>query len=166
MLPFPALNTPCRLFVCITPLQITDTVFPMYKAFIEPDLKAAQLKIHNSFNPFTGVYKYGAGWLVLTRHAVLRGCISPAGSHNTRVYCARLQTPCSCNLPFSNTRTCTHAHARPTPCVQNRLHGCHLHPQGTTGKGNDTAGSGGSAGGELKSGGGGLHVCVGSCVRG
>eukprot|EP00775_Hariotina_reticulata_P011482 gene11482-11626_t len=34
--------------------QITDTVFPMYKAFIEPDLKAAQLKIHNSFNPFTG----------------------------------------------------------------------------------------------------------------
>lgn len=26
----------------------------MYKAFIEPDLKAAQLKIHNSFNPFTG----------------------------------------------------------------------------------------------------------------
>lgn len=34
--------------------QITDTVFPMYKAFIEPDLNAAQLKIHNSFNPFTG----------------------------------------------------------------------------------------------------------------
>jgi hypothetical protein len=28
-------------------LQITDTVYPMYKAFIEPDLKAAQLKIHN-----------------------------------------------------------------------------------------------------------------------
>jgi hypothetical protein len=26
----------------------------MYKAFIEPDLNAAQLKIHNSFNPFTG----------------------------------------------------------------------------------------------------------------
>lgn len=35
-------------------MQITDTVYPMYKAFIEPDLKAAQLKIHNSFNPFTG----------------------------------------------------------------------------------------------------------------
>jgi hypothetical protein len=34
--------------------QITDTVYPMYKAFIEPDLQAAQLKIHNSFNPFTG----------------------------------------------------------------------------------------------------------------
>eukprot|EP00882_Tetradesmus_deserticola_P011951 GHRQ01012648.1.p1 GENE.GHRQ01012648.1~~GHRQ01012648.1.p1 ORF type:complete len:455 (+),score=199.18 GHRQ01012648.1:129-1493(+) len=34
--------------------QITDTVYPMYKAFIEPDLNAAQLKIHNSFNPFTG----------------------------------------------------------------------------------------------------------------
>jgi hypothetical protein len=38
----------------ISLLQITDTVYPMYKAFIEPDLKAAQLKIHNSFNPFTG----------------------------------------------------------------------------------------------------------------
>lgn len=34
--------------------QITDTVFPMYKAFIEPDLRGAQLRIHNSFNPFTG----------------------------------------------------------------------------------------------------------------
>lgn len=35
-------------------LQITDTVYPMYKAFIEPDLQTAQLKIVNSFNPFTG----------------------------------------------------------------------------------------------------------------
>jgi hypothetical protein len=26
----------------------------MYKAFIEPDLQSAQLKIQNSFNPFTG----------------------------------------------------------------------------------------------------------------
>jgi hypothetical protein len=26
----------------------------MYKAFIEPDLKAAQLRIHNPFNPFSG----------------------------------------------------------------------------------------------------------------
>jgi uridine kinase len=26
----------------------------MYKAFIEPDLQTAQLKIYNAFNPFTG----------------------------------------------------------------------------------------------------------------
>lgn len=26
----------------------------MYKAFIEPDLKLAQLRIYNKFNPFTG----------------------------------------------------------------------------------------------------------------
>lgn len=26
----------------------------MYKAFIEPDLKAAHLRIHNRFNPFSG----------------------------------------------------------------------------------------------------------------
>lgn len=26
----------------------------MYKAFIEPDLKAAHLRIYNTFNPFSG----------------------------------------------------------------------------------------------------------------
>ncbi|GBF98882.1 phosphoribulokinase uridine kinase [Raphidocelis subcapitata] len=35
--------------------QITDTVYPMYKAFIEPDLATAQLRIYNSFNPFAGL---------------------------------------------------------------------------------------------------------------
>lgn len=34
--------------------QISDTVYPMYKAFIEPDLKKAQLRIYNTFNPFSG----------------------------------------------------------------------------------------------------------------
>ncbi|PSC70801.1 DNA topoisomerase I [Micractinium conductrix] len=34
--------------------QISDTVYPMYKAFIEPDLKAAHLRIYNTFNPFSG----------------------------------------------------------------------------------------------------------------
>lgn len=36
------------------PPKITDTVYPMYKAFIEPDLRLAQLRIYNSFNPFAG----------------------------------------------------------------------------------------------------------------
>ncbi|CAN8313242.1 unnamed protein product [Cochlearia groenlandica] len=34
--------------------QISETVYPMYKAFIEPDLQTAQIKILNKFNPFTG----------------------------------------------------------------------------------------------------------------
>lgn len=34
--------------------QVSDTVYPMYKAFIEPDLKAAHLRIYNTFNPFSG----------------------------------------------------------------------------------------------------------------
>ncbi|KAF3780795.1 Uridine-cytidine kinase C [Nymphaea thermarum] len=34
--------------------QISETVYPMYKAFIEPDLQAAHIKIINKFNPFTG----------------------------------------------------------------------------------------------------------------
>lgn len=35
-------------------VQISDTVYPMYKAFIEPDLKMAHLRIYNTFNPFSG----------------------------------------------------------------------------------------------------------------
>ncbi|XP_038693341.1 inorganic pyrophosphatase TTM2-like isoform X2 [Tripterygium wilfordii] len=34
--------------------QISETVYPMYKAFIEPDLETAHIKIRNKFNPFTG----------------------------------------------------------------------------------------------------------------
>lgn len=34
--------------------QVTETVYPMYKAFIEPDLQTAHIRIQNSFNPFTG----------------------------------------------------------------------------------------------------------------
>ncbi|KAL3678501.1 hypothetical protein R1sor_021457 [Riccia sorocarpa] len=34
--------------------QISETVYPMYKAFIEPDLQTAQIKIVNKFNPFSG----------------------------------------------------------------------------------------------------------------
>lgn len=34
--------------------QVSDTVYPMYKAFIEPDLKTAHLRIYNPFNPFSG----------------------------------------------------------------------------------------------------------------
>ncbi|KYR01765.1 adenylate cyclase domain-containing protein [Tieghemostelium lacteum] len=35
--------------------QITETVYPMYKAFIEPDLQLAEIKIVNKFNPFSGL---------------------------------------------------------------------------------------------------------------
>ncbi|BBN20315.1 uridine kinase [Marchantia polymorpha subsp. ruderalis] len=34
--------------------QISETVYPMYKAFIEPDLQTAQIRIVNKFNPFSG----------------------------------------------------------------------------------------------------------------
>jgi uridine kinase/adenylate cyclase class IV len=34
--------------------QIGQTVWPMFKAFIEPDLKAAHIRIYNTFNPFSG----------------------------------------------------------------------------------------------------------------
>eukprot|EP00698_Gefionella_okellyi_P020421 TRINITY_DN639_c0_g1_i1.p1 TRINITY_DN639_c0_g1~~TRINITY_DN639_c0_g1_i1.p1 ORF type:complete len:369 (+),score=92.55 TRINITY_DN639_c0_g1_i1:224-1330(+) len=35
--------------------QITETVYPMYKAFIEPDLLTAHIRIANKFNPFTAI---------------------------------------------------------------------------------------------------------------
>jgi len=35
--------------------QITDTVYPMYKAFIEPSLRMADIQIVNTFNPFSGL---------------------------------------------------------------------------------------------------------------
>jgi len=35
--------------------QIADTVFPMYKAFIEPDLTFATIKIKNTYNPFQDI---------------------------------------------------------------------------------------------------------------
>jgi hypothetical protein len=34
--------------------QVSDTVFPMYKAFIEPCLSRAHIRVTNSFNPFAG----------------------------------------------------------------------------------------------------------------
>ncbi|KEH20214.1 phosphoribulokinase/uridine kinase-like protein [Medicago truncatula] len=34
--------------------QISETVYPMYKAYIEPDLQTAHIKINNKFNPFFG----------------------------------------------------------------------------------------------------------------
>lgn len=38
----------------IPEMQISDTVYPMYKAYIEPDLKTAHLRVYNTFNPFSG----------------------------------------------------------------------------------------------------------------
>lgn len=35
--------------------QISETVYPMYKAFIEPDLETAHIRITNNFNPFSGL---------------------------------------------------------------------------------------------------------------
>ncbi|MCO5603725.1 hypothetical protein L7F22_057876 [Adiantum nelumboides] len=35
--------------------QVSETVYPMYKAFIEPDLETAHIKIVNKFNPFSGL---------------------------------------------------------------------------------------------------------------
>jgi CxxC motif-containing protein len=34
--------------------QVSDTVFPMYKAFIEPCLRSAHIRVINNFNPFAG----------------------------------------------------------------------------------------------------------------
>ncbi|KAJ6356989.1 hypothetical protein OIU78_004980 [Salix suchowensis] len=38
-------------------LRISETVYPMYKAFIEPDLQTAHIKIINKFNPLLWIPK-------------------------------------------------------------------------------------------------------------
>ena len=49
-----ALKAVSRAEIAWATVQITDTVYPMYKAYIEPDLNTAHLKIYNNFNPFSG----------------------------------------------------------------------------------------------------------------
>ena len=34
--------------------QISDTVYPMFKIWIEPELKKAHIRVVNTFNPFSG----------------------------------------------------------------------------------------------------------------
>ena len=50
--PCPCTCLPVRLPVCMHPCLCQ--VYPMYKAFIEPDLKMAHIRIVNKFNPFSG----------------------------------------------------------------------------------------------------------------
>lgn len=44
------------------------SVYPMYKTFIEPDLKTAHLRIFNSFNPFSGLLN--ATYILKSAHPV------------------------------------------------------------------------------------------------
>lgn len=45
----------CGKSLILSPQYLgTLQVYPMYKAFIEPDLQTAHIKIINKFNPFTG----------------------------------------------------------------------------------------------------------------
>jgi len=36
-------------------LRVTNVMFPMYKAFIEPDLEAAKIRIHSTYNPMAAM---------------------------------------------------------------------------------------------------------------
>lgn len=42
------------LYISKLLVKLLKQVYPMYKAFIEPDLQTAHIKIINKFNPFTG----------------------------------------------------------------------------------------------------------------
>ena len=37
--------------------QVSETVFPMYKLHVEPDLESASIRVHNTFNPFSAFQK-------------------------------------------------------------------------------------------------------------
>jgi uridine kinase len=37
--------------------QVSETVFPMYKLYVEPDLESAAIRVSNTFNPFSAFQK-------------------------------------------------------------------------------------------------------------
>ena len=68
--------------------QISETVFPMFKAYIEPDLAAAAIRIRNSFNPFGGflssaTYTLKSRAADVDREAVRSVLVRSAGSRAT-----------------------------------------------------------------------------------
>ncbi|EGC33448.1 uridine kinase [Dictyostelium purpureum] len=87
--------------------QITDTVYPMYKAFIEPDLQLAEIQIVNKFNPFGGllnpiyILKSLKNVTVEQIHSVLNK--STIQQHTARYYDIYLIPP---NTTFSQTSSC------------------------------------------------------------
>ena len=76
--------------------QITETVHPMFRVFIEPDLQTAHLRIVNAFNPFAGfaaptyVLKADAASAGLTPAAAAAalgaGCTSEEEQETTDIY--------------------------------------------------------------------------------
>jgi uridine kinase/adenylate cyclase class IV len=68
--------------------QISETVFPMFKAYVEPDLAAAAIRIRNSFNPFGGflssaTYTLKSRAAAVDREAVRTVLARSAGSRAT-----------------------------------------------------------------------------------
>lgn len=65
--------------------QISATVYPMYKTFIEPDLKTAHLRIFNSFNPFSGLMN--ATYILKSAHPVtdhqIKAVLKPDHTYQT-----------------------------------------------------------------------------------
>lgn len=59
--------------------QVSETVYPMYKAFIEPDLETAHIRIINKFNPFSGLQS--PTYILKSSHIVseeqIRDVVSP-----------------------------------------------------------------------------------------
>ncbi|EAL65762.1 adenylate cyclase domain-containing protein [Dictyostelium discoideum AX4] len=88
--------------------QITDTVYPMYKAFIEPDLQLAEIQVVNKFNPFGGLLNpiyilksVKQGVTVDMIHSVLNK--STIQENTARYYDIYLIPP---NTTFANSSSC------------------------------------------------------------
>lgn len=68
--------------------QITETVYPMYKAFIEPDLANADIRIVNQFNPFSGllnpIYTLKSAKRVTLDQ--VKQCLGPESKHTRETY--------------------------------------------------------------------------------
>lgn len=86
--------------------QISETVFPMYKAFIEPDLQSATIRIRNTFNPFAGFLTKPTYTLKSDRLPDTAAVLELVGLEPTHE--ARIQETCDIYLqpPGEDLETC------------------------------------------------------------
>ena len=85
--------------------QISETVYPMYKAFIEPDLRSAHLRVVNSFNPLA----FQDPTYILKSETVVDPAAIATSSPRTaswRRASARPRTS-TCSPPHEDPETCT-----------------------------------------------------------
>ena len=86
--------------------QISETVYPMYKAYIEPDLQTAQLRIRNEWNPFTGLVQQPT-YTMKQALPLASWAATPGGGGDAHGDVARIAATLGCPAPPLSAWTTT-----------------------------------------------------------